>query len=125
VLSISKIQSKSKSQLELLIGTGDWCCAQYFKDTIQKQITTKRSFSDAIKELCSVFQRYNPKANHNIRELLSRLKVVVLSISKIQSKSKSQHATLPKKLSICCAQYFKDTIQKQITTKQSRVVFPF
>ena len=66
-------------------------CAQYFKDTIQKQFTTK-----FIK--------------------LDFLLIVVLSISKIQFKSNSQPLDSWSDKFGCCAQYFKDTIQKQFTT---------
>ena len=120
VLSISKIQSKSKSQLLHRLCSMQRCCAQYFKDTIQKQITTRHWLGPILTELCSVFQRYNPKANHNLQPILSTYPEVVLSISKIQSKSKSQRFLVKATGRKGCAQYFKDTIQKQITTYYSR-----
>ena len=116
VLSISKIQSKSKSQPVIITGNTTVSCAQYFKDTIQKQITTRYDFYRFACSLCSVFQRYNPKANHNYYIAYAQCSDVVLSISKIQSKSKSQPGIGSGLFLQSCAQYFKDTIQKQITT---------
>ena len=69
--------------------------------------------------LCSVFQRYNSKAIHNIERPLIVRVFVVLSISKIQFKSNSQHAFETPFVATGCAQYFKDTIQKQFTTMYS------
>ena len=65
MFSISKIQSKSKSQLTGVLRFTEPSCVQYFKDTIQKQITTGVAGLTLRFTLCSVFQRYNPKANHN------------------------------------------------------------
>ena len=61
-------------------------------------------------EVCSVFQRYNLKAIHNLASALSRMYSGVLSISKIQSESNSQLARYPQSILPRCAQYFKDTI---------------
>ena len=41
-------------------------CAQSIKDTIQKQFTTQKTLLESFKMLCSVYQRYNSKAIHNI-----------------------------------------------------------
>ncbi len=66
--------------------------------------------------LCSIFQRYNSKAIHNNTPEGCNLQTVVLNISKIQFKSNSQRNSDPKRKGSRCAQYFKDTIQKQFTT---------
>ena len=116
VLNISKIQFKSNSQLDgsiVIVGDG---CAQYFKDTIQKQFTTVFSVSASYLWLCSIFQRYNSKAIHNVAHCAFIGRQVVLNISKIQFKSNSQLSSFCVSLLECCAQYFKDTIQKQFTT---------
>jgi len=119
VLSISKIQSESNSQRTgLIMFTGD-PCAQYFKDTIWKQFTTAFTANLHLPDLCSVFQRYNLKAIHNQDLIALSKKMLVLSISKIQSESNSQ-LMLKQYLQVHpCAQYFKDTIWKQFTTRLS------
>ena len=91
-------------------------CAQYFKDTIQKQFTTLPEVPGMHQPLCSILQRYNSKAIHN--RLLIELKflLVVLNTSKIQFKSNSQLTQVLYNKQGGCAQYFKDTIQKQFTT---------
>ncbi|MBU1010412.1 MAG: hypothetical protein KKD74_09775, partial [Bacteroidetes bacterium] len=71
VLSISKIQFKSNSQHRSWYGRVLVGCAQYFKDTIQKQFTTDLDHVAIIALLCSVFQRYNSKAIHNVKCLKS------------------------------------------------------
>ena len=116
VLNISKIQFKSNSQRFQIRQWTSFCCAQYFKDTIQKQFTTQ--FDELIKIflLCSIFQRYNSKAIHNAGQQSPHGWAVVLNISKIQFKSNSQPIRLATVAGHCCAQYFKDTIQKQFTT---------
>ena len=125
VLSISKIQFKSNSQ-RMMQGKGDpRRCAQYFKDTIQKQFTTGLWKGCVNRKLCSVFQRYNSKAIHN-SSLRSHLGLsVVLSISKIQFKSNSQRESDLSSFGRCCAQYFKDTIQKQFTTARDSYIRSF
>ena len=60
--------------------------------------------------MCSVFQRYNLKAIHNITHINDVANSNVLSISKIQSKSNSQPAAVVANKLTECAQYFKDTI---------------
>ena len=65
VLSLSKIQFKSNSQLIDNISDRIIRCAQSIKDTIQKQFTTQNVSSLTIDRLCSVYQRYNSKAIHN------------------------------------------------------------
>ncbi len=141
VLNMSKIQSKSNSQLSCSIVNRSLCCAQYVKDTIQKQFTTKgnelvygfmlcsicqRYNPKAIHNyqnnflqrwpLCSICQRYNPKAIHNQDPSLCRISGAVLNMSKIQSKSNSQPQPVSSRVPDSCAQYVKDTIQKQFTT---------
>ena len=92
------------------------CCAQYFKDTIQKQFTTVEKTLNPCVWLCSILQRYNSKAIHNAVRWLSPARSVVLNTSKIQFKSNSQLHLLVRLKNNGCAQYFKDTIQKQFTT---------
>ena len=65
VLSLSKIQFKSNSQLLVRDGRRFIRCAQSIKDTIQKQFTTVCHFIKTKSLLCSVYQRYNSKAIHN------------------------------------------------------------
>ena len=60
--------------------------------------------------MCSVFQRYNLKAIHNGCQRVFIQHLNVLSISKIQSKSNSQHNDDSDDKAVECAQYFKDTI---------------
>ena len=125
VLSISKIQFKSNSQLGTRASLPRKCCAQYFKDTIQKQFTTRCIMLTAYRALCTVFQRYNSKAIHNPFWPMTCSRLVVLSISKIQFKSNSQPIPASRCRLLSCAQYFKDTIQKQFTTKMAaRHSFP-
>ena len=116
MLNTSKIQFKSNSQQARLHSPAKGCCAQYFKDTIQKQFTThgKLVFVNCL--LCSILQRYNSKAIHNAFICGGLLSLVVLNTSKIQFKSNSQQIFLHSDHKVCCAQYFKDTIQKQFTT---------
>ena len=54
--------------------------------------------------LCSVNQRYNLKAIHNCPMDVGCAVDVVLSKSKIQSKSNSQQAGITTGLTSCCAQ---------------------
>ena len=117
VLNISKIQFKSNSQLSALQNQYQRSCAQYLKDTIQKQFTTLRSTTGIRVLLCSISQRYNSKAIHNSLYRCRRDCHVVLNISKIQFKSNSQLMPYFDSTSSSCAQYLKDTIQKQFTTK--------
>ena len=65
VLSLSKIQFKSNSQLMFRLIVFANCCAQSIKDTIQKQFTTFHLVVKVLHKLCSVYQRYNSKAIHN------------------------------------------------------------
>ena len=116
MLNTSKIQFKSNSQLIHNLIKNCCRCAQYFKDTIQKQFTTCYLVWITFKRLCSILQRYNSKAIHNGFKDWGAVFRVVLNTSKIQFKSNSQlfiHIIQP---ALCCAQYFKDTIQKQFTT---------
>ena len=117
------------------------CCAQYIKDTIWKQFTTAGSCAISMSALCSIYQRYNLKAIHNLLLLIlfarrvvlniskiqsesnsqlskanSGIPLVVLNISKIQSESNSQPSSVVVLFCFCCAQYIKDTIWKQFTT---------
>ena len=55
-------------------------------------------------QLCSVNQRYNLKAIHNMMCWGDDREFVVLSKSKIQSKSNSQHVLVMEKHFVCCAQ---------------------
>ncbi len=122
VLNISKIQFKSNSQQYHQLGWHPVCCAQYFKDTIQKQFTTSEPVRTFFARLCSIFQRYNSKAIHNLLIGVAMYSAVVLNISKIQFKSNSQQRLAAISDIACCAQYFKDTIQKQFTTVQLTVI---
>ena len=116
VLNISKIQFKSNSQRTVLPCFGRGGCAQYLKDTIQKQFTTPLPNIGEWCELCSISQRYNSKAIHNGTVDIYIDGIVVLNISKIQFKSNSQQALTFAAPDCSCAQYLKDTIQKQFTT---------
>ena len=88
----------------------------HFKDTIQKQFTTSYPSFSNLSLLCSILQRYNSKAIHNAFTFGKFFAPVVLNTSKIQFKSNSQPHTLLQHICKSCAQYFKDTIQKQFTT---------
>jgi len=123
VLSMSKIQSESKSQLLWLTCRYTKCCVIYVKDTIWKQITTEPVPLSSVVRLCYLCQRYNLKANHNRKILLDRHAAVVLSMSKIQSESKSQHEAGFQFQHRGCVIYVKDTIWKQITTAAFRAQY--
>ncbi len=71
--------------------------------------TLKFSFIDQ-SLLCSVFQRYNLNAIHNSDCECRHSGVVVLGISKIQSKRNSQQRLTSSIPYMSCARYFKDTI---------------
>ena len=71
VLSLSKIQFKSNSQLRVTSPNKANSCAQSIKDTIQKQFTTDNKLFTVSDKLCSVYQRYNSKAIHNHLHLIS------------------------------------------------------
>ena len=116
VLSMSKIQSESKSQQKSWMGLQVICCVIYVKDTIWKQITTDNSIAIPDIVLCYLCQRYNLKANHNVKRLQYQCFYVVLSMSKIQSESKSQPGKTSAAIWERCVIYVKDTIWKQITT---------
>ncbi len=116
VLNTSKIQFKSNSQHQANPPHQIFRCAQYFKDTIQKQFTTNLARTITQTMLCSILQRYNSKAIHNGRAVASNNASVVLNTSKIQFKSNSQQQQIYINIKYSCAQYFKDTIQKQFTT---------
>ena len=60
--------------------------------------------------LCSIFQRYNLKAIHNVIACAPVAVIAVFNISKIQSKSNSQLLTPFQGQGNSCVQYFKDTI---------------
>ena len=119
MLSLSKIQFKSNSQLFFICLRLNDCCAQSIKDTIQKQFTTKKSMSHVNHKLCSVYQRYNSKAIHNTAYYHRCCVHAVLSLSKIQFKSNSQRLISGLVVHLSCAQSIKDTIQKQFTTSMS------
>ena len=116
VLNMSKIQFKSNSQLQLAPSNINPSCAQYVKDTIQKQFTTLIHQCHANFRLCSICQRYNSKAIHNEAYQGQYKDDAVLNMSKIQFKSNSQLGDTLINTSTGCAQYVKDTIQKQFTT---------
>ena len=116
VLSLSKIQFKSNSQLTISFSVSICRCAQSIKDTIQKQFTTGCITLSCDPWLCSVYQRYNSKAIHNWILLLTISNWAVLSLSKIQFKSNSQRRRNCNSKKRGCAQSIKDTIQKQFTT---------
>ncbi len=116
VLNISKIQFKSNSQPARSSEPISSGCAQYLKDTIQKQFTTNHRKYERQTPLCSISQRYNSKAIHNSPSAWAFTCFVVLNISKIQFKSNSQLCAEGELYSLGCAQYLKDTIQKQFTT---------
>ncbi len=116
VLNTSKIQFKSNSQQPRCKAGEPGRCAQYFKDTIQKQFTTWFEVFTIRFQVCSILQRYNSKAIHN-PSLPKYLPCSgVLNTSKIQFKSNSQRSYTACPILLRCAQYFKDTIQKQFTT---------
>ena len=118
VFNTSKIQFKSNSQPFMLIVFLPVCCVQYLKDTIQKQFTTPTLMAVVETMLCSIPQRYNSKAIHNIEQELPEEKDVVFNTSKIQFKSNSQLESVLEKSLKGCVQYLKDTIQKQFTTSR-------
>jgi len=118
VLSMSKIQSESKSQRRKDDKARPGSCVIYVKDTIWKQITTHKVLIKQNILLCYLCQRYNLKANHNSFCLFKIKGFVVLSMSKIQSESKSQLPPICIVSAASCVIYVKDTIWKQITTKK-------
>ena len=120
VLSLSKIQFKSNSQLRVTSPNNANSCAQSIKDTIQKQFTTRDGVTPSPLMLCSVYQRYNSKAIHNDKVYWFIQNKAVLSLSKIQFKSNSQLRGEYNEEETSCAQSIKDTIQKQFTTMDRR-----
>ena len=117
MFNTSKIQFESKSQLGATSMQSTNRCVQYVKDTIWKQITTSRNRLLSQLKLCSIRQRYNLKANHNKCRCRNNFYCVVFNTSKIQFESKSQHHNHSINKHLCCVQYVKDTIWKQITTQ--------
>ena len=91
-------------------------CAQYVKDTIWKQFTTHQYKEYRTLLLCSIRQRYNLKAIHNLIQFVLFKIIAVLNTSKIQFESNSQPMNHLYKKQKSCAQYVKDTIWKQFTT---------
>jgi len=74
-----------------------------------KAIHNESASLDVLKWLCSIYQRYKLKAIHNTK-LASVTEIgVVLNISKIQTESNSQHHVMTSRVTLCCAQYIKDT----------------
>ena len=118
MLNTSKIRYKSNSQPTALAWQKPISCAQYFKDTIQEQFTTNGCSHSISFLLCSILQRYDTRAIHNIIERSCNVCLAVLNTSKIRYKSNSQLANIVSPLFLSCAQYFKDTIQEQFTTQQ-------
>jgi len=116
VVSMSKIQSESKSQQGITKKDLEEGCGIYVKDTIWKQITTRIFNYKNIIKLWYLCQRYNLKANHNNKGEALQCIGVVVSMSKIQSESKSQPIDCFIAVYVCCGIYVKDTIWKQITT---------
>ena len=121
-------------------------CVSYDKDTIWKQITTGTILTSLrsmlcflwqrynlkanhncclsfqlLNLLCFLWQRYNLKANHNLQCQRTKKQRVVFPMTKIQSESKSQHRHRKCFEQRSCVSYDKDTIWKQITTKQARI----
>ena len=143
MLNTSKIRYKSNSQqLRKTLVDLDGC-AQYFKDTIQEQFTTALHRAREGPRLCSILQRYDTRAIHNLEfqyfcdfQLCSILQrydtraihnygvfrvltnIAVLNTSKIRYKSNSQLKVPFLSITYRCAQYFKDTIQEQFTTSK-------
>ncbi len=116
VVSMSKIQSESKSQQGHRYYSAAICCGIYVKDTIWKQITTSNRIAISVSWLWYLCQRYNLKANHNCGGVSVWNGCVVVSMSKIQSESKSQPWLKSWIQGEGCGIYVKDTIWKQITT---------
>ena len=54
--------------------------------------------------LCSIGQRYNLKAIHNLKDENKYLNNVVFNRSKIQSESNSQQGEGSNLLGVCCVQ---------------------
>ena len=123
VFNTSKIQFKSNSQHLSTLHQVLHRCVQYFKDTIQKQFTTTSSFCFKNFRLCSILQRYNSKAIHNHINTWEQQLRAVFNTSKIQFKSNSQPTILYYVKEDGCVQYFKDTIQKQFTTRMTLSCF--
>ena len=122
VFNTSKIQFKSNSQLAAGGNLEAVSCVQYLKDTIQKQFTTHPPAKPLPAWLCSIPQRYNSKAIHNIVRIIIFNARVVFNTSKIQFKSNSQPRAKRKSGMRRCVQYLKDTIQKQFTTYRATSV---
>ena len=117
VVSMSKIQSESNSQQNFRCKIIFIRCGFYVKDTIWKQFTTLQDHDAITLLLWFLCQRYNLKAIHNSLFLRFYKILVVVSMSKIQSESNSQHSTLYQTESMRCGFYVKDTIWKQFTTQ--------
>ncbi len=65
VRTISKIHYGGKSQLQTLNYMFTFQCANYFKDTLRRQITTEKAIDENSSLVCELFQRYITAANHN------------------------------------------------------------
>ena len=65
-------------------------CVQHIKDTKWKEITTHRHVFKITAELCSTYQRYKMKGNHNTKLRKDKHPTIVFNISKIQNERKSQ-----------------------------------
>ena len=116
VVSMSKIQSESNSQQCRQQSAFKYCCGFYVKDTIWKQFTTDELNLSSYLWLWFLCQRYNLKAIHNYPIDNINGKLVVVSMSKIQSESNSQQSGMESAKADGCGFYVKDTIWKQFTT---------
>ncbi len=94
VRTISKIHYGGKSQLPVSYIKYGHQCANYFKDTLRRQITTLLLFK------C--------KSPNSVR-----------TISKIHYGGKSQQVNIYLITTDKCANYFKDTLRRQITTSHN------
>ena len=89
VFNISKIQNERKSQLSIVpIGIFS-CCVQHIKDTKWKEITTIHTKRNRRRKLCSTYQRYKMKGNHNV---IDHIRICQLLCSTYQRyKMKGNH----------------------------------
>ena len=120
VISSSKIQFESNSQLSAISFCVKFCCYQFLKDTIWKQFTTAKFEGNIEDLLLSVPQRYNLKAIHNAALSNMYSGIAVISSSKIQFESNSQRRNTRSHTHSGCYQFLKDTIWKQFTTYESK-----
>ena len=95
VFNISKIQNERKSQRAHRSVCQWTSCVQHIKDTKWKEITTSRCIDNCKHLLCSTYQRYKMKGNHNCACVFCLISIVVFNISKIQNETDEGGSRIP------------------------------